>query len=58
LLTTVTTAKNCLSPGVNRFSRNSGMVNTLEAKRNGIKSQIRSENESTFIHSDRATQIP
>jgi len=37
---------------------NSGVVNTLEASRKGMKNQISSEKLSTFPHSAMATQIP
>ena len=50
--------KICRSTGLNRFSRNSGVVKTLDASRNGMKNQINSEKESTLPHSDMATQMP
>ncbi len=54
----VTMAKICLKAGLKRLSINSGMVNTLEANKNGMKIQINSENVITLSHSDIATQTP
>lgn len=58
LLITVTIAKNCRRNPLNRFSRNSGMVKTRDASRNGMKNQMMREKVNTFAHSETATQTP
>jgi len=58
LLTMVTNANDCRRKGWNRFSRYSGVVNTPEARRKGMKNQIRIEKASRLPHSDHETQMP
>ena len=54
----VTTANTVRTDGLNRFSRYSGVVNTFDLSRNGMKTQIRIAKVATFAHSYSETHTP